>query len=59
MANPVEEFERAMQTGDVRVLAEGLLSMYRQMHSEFDKLERKINDIDREVKSIHHKVRNL
>jgi hypothetical protein len=33
--------------------------MYREMHSEFSKLERKINDIDRGGKSIHYKVRNL
>lgn len=30
MGNPVEEFEHAMETGDVRTLAQGLLSMYRQ-----------------------------
>jgi hypothetical protein len=59
MPGAFQELERAKETGDVRALAEGLLAMYREMHSEFNKLDRKINDIDREVKSIHHKVRNL
>lgn len=42
MANAIEDFERAIATGDVKVLAEGLLAMYRQMHSEFSKLDRAV-----------------
>lgn len=59
MPGAIQEFERAKETGDVRALAEGLIAMYREMHSEFNKLERKLNSIEQEVKSIHHKVRNL